>query len=329
MKHWNLQDAPDQEALLQRLNSLSPIADMLPAVVLSTGDDGAQVLLRGYGTAHMAFSTMTWAQPYINEDRQGATPKKASDVVKPGDVVYVTPEEPLPEDNEPAAIEPESIKAEENPGENVSAKSEAPKQKPVVEVGLAQIPKVEGALVSMIPQTGAVQALVGGFSFSDSKYNRALLAKRQPGSNFKPFLYLAALQNGSTAATIINDAPIVFDDSQLETSWRPENSGGHFNGPTRLRQALYQSRNLVSIRLLRATGIDTVLNYVKNLGLDTSTLPHNLSLALGSGTLTPMDVARGFAVIANGGYSIQPYLVQSIHDGRRQGSVPRVQGGAL
>ncbi|WP_406564976.1 penicillin-binding protein 1A [Mangrovitalea sediminis] len=300
--HWDIGQTPDQAKLQDRLNGLNTIANLTPAVVLSMTDQAATVLVKDHGLATMPLSSMQWARRYIDQDRRGPEPKKPSDILQDGDVVYVT------------LAQPTSDGQAANDTSATDGGSVAPPAASLT-VDLAQVPKVEGALVALDPHTGAIEALEGGFSFSDSKYNRALLAKRQPGSNFKPFLYLAALENGDSAATIINDAPIVFNDSQLETEWRPENAGGHFNGPTRLRQALYQSRNLVSIRLLRDIGIDKVLSYVKHLGLDTSTLPDNLTLALGSGTLTPMDIARGFAVIANGGYSIQPYLIQSITDG--------------
>lgn len=182
-------------------------------------------------------------------------------------------------------------------------------------VSLAQAPpRIEGALISLEAKTGAIEALAGGYSFNQSKYNRATQASRQPGSTFKPFLYLSALENGRTPATIYNDAPIVFEDSELETAWRPQNSSGQFYGPTTLREGLYRSRNLVSIRLLRDLGINTTLSYLKQLRLPTENMPSNLSLSLGSGLLTPMELARGFAVIANGGYDVQPYLIERIEE---------------
>lgn len=177
-----------------------------------------------------------------------------------------------------------------------------------------QVPKAEGALISLEAKTGAIEALAGGYSFGQSKYNRAMQARRQPGSTFKPFLYLAALESGITPATIYNDAPIVFDDSELETAWRPQNSSGQFYGPTTLREALYSSRNLVSIRLLRDIGIPQTLDYLKQLKVPVENMPKDLSLSLGSGQLSPMELARGLAVIANGGYDVEPFLIQNITD---------------
>ncbi|WP_369602983.1 penicillin-binding transpeptidase domain-containing protein [Hahella sp. SMD15-11] len=180
------------------------------------------------------------------------------------------------------------------------------------EAALAQVPQVQGALVSLNPTDGAMLAVVGGFDFAQSKYNRAIQAARQPGSNFKPFVYLTALEQGMTAATLVNDAPIVFNDAKLETAWRPENSSGKFLGPTRLRKALYQSRNLVSIRLLQKMGIDTLIDALERFGFDTSRFPRDLSLALGSAALTPLEVARGYAMLANGGYSVTPWLIDRV-----------------
>ena len=216
-------------------------------------------------------------------------------------MVYVRAQEPVQASSEADADES-------------SPQADDPEQPTAATVALAQIPRVEGALISLEAKTGAIQALAGGYSFGQSKYNRAIQARRQPGSTFKPFLYLSALESGMTPATIYNDAPIVFDDSELETAWRPQNSSGQFYGPTRLREALYRSRNLVSIRLLRDLGIEKTLNYLAQLEIPTENMPDNLSLSLGSGQLTPMELARGMAVIANGGYDVEPYLIETISD---------------
>ena len=177
---------------------------------------------------------------------------------------------------------------------------------------LSQIPEAQGSLVSIDAMTGAVVALSGGYDFAVSKFNRAIQAKRQPGSNFKPFLYTAALENGFTPATLVNDAPVVFDDDQLESTWRPENSSGKFYGPTRLRKALYLSRNLVSIRVLRAIGINNATKGIERFGINSNELPRDLSLSLGSYAMTPWDVATGYTVFANGGYKVEPYLIDRI-----------------
>ncbi|WP_029655252.1 penicillin-binding protein 1A [Marinobacter daepoensis] len=287
--------------LSDQLLSYSRIEALVPAVVTSVDDEKneAQVHTRRFGPGIMPFETMTWARRYRTERYTGPEPKAPSDVVSAGDVVYVKIDQL-----------PQVTNTEADPSEQPNEET-APSE---LRVSLTQAPDVEGALISLTAKTGAIEALAGGYSFNQSKYNRATQANRQPGSTFKPFLYLSALENGRTPATIYNDAPIVFEDSSLETSWRPQNSSGQFYGPTTLRKGLYRSRNLVSIRLLRDIGINTTLDYLKRLKLPTENMPANLSLSLGSGLLTPMDLARGFAVVANGGYDVQPYLIERIEE---------------
>jgi penicillin-binding protein 1A len=275
------------------------VASLIPAVVTGVNDEEkvADVYARTLGRAIIPFETMTWARRYKTEDLTGPEPEKPSDVLGRGDIVYVKTMD----------IQPLEVNTD---GESAVGPDQATR----LELALSQVPKVQGALISLDAKTGAIEALAGGYSFSQTKYNRATQARRQPGSTFKPFVYLSALEKGRTPATIYNDAPIVFDDSELETTWRPQNSSGQFYGPTRLREALYRSRNLVSIRLLRDLGIESTIEYLQQLQIPTEDMQEDLSLALGSGLLTPMDLARGFAVIANGGYDVDPYFIQSITD---------------
>jgi len=249
--------------------------DLQPAVVLEVGDKEARIGLDGGQLVTLDWAAMSWARPYIDERHAGPKPKKAGKILARGDLVRVR---------------------KDDKGH----------------WQLAQIPIVSGALVSLSPHDGAIMALSGGFDFQLSKFNRVTQAKRQPGSNFKPFIYSAALEKGFTPASIINDAPIVFRDTNLEGTWRPQNYSGKFFGPTRLRVALSKSRNLVSIRLLKAIGVDYALDYVERFGFDKRQLPRNLSLALGSGSVTPLQLARGFAIFANSGYLISPYLIDRI-----------------
>jgi penicillin-binding protein 1A len=218
---------------------------------------------------------MKWARPFLNTNSMGANPKQPSDVAQVGDLIRVQRQA----DN--------SLK-------------------------FGQIPLAQGALVSLDPTNGAIRSLVGGFAFEQSNYNRALQAKRQPGSSFKPFIYSAALDNGYTPATLVNDAPIVFVDEYLDKVWRPKNDTNTFLGPIRMREALYKSRNLVSIRLLQALGVDRTIDYISKFGFNKQDLPRNLSLALGTATLTPMEIATGWATFANGGYKITPYIIDKI-----------------
>ena len=260
----------------EALADLSAIGGLLPALVTSVDEGVITARTRDAGPIEVSFESMEWARPYIDEDRRGKKPGSAADVVQAGDVIRV--------------------RLTDNGW------------------GFSQLPEIEGALVSLDPDDGAIVALTGGFDFYRSKFNRATQARRQPGSSFKPFIYSAALEHGYTPASIINDAPVVFEDPSLTSAWRPENYGGKFFGPTRLRVALYKSRNLVSIRLLRDIGIDFALAHVARFGVDVQRLPHSLSLALGSGELTPLELATGYSVLANGGYAVEPYFVERVLD---------------
>ena len=259
------------------LGDYDPVGGLPAGLVTSVGDADIQVYLKDGTVISVPWSGMKWARPYIDNYHAGSAPQSPADVVKPGDIIRV---------------------AQLHDGQ----------------WQLAQVPKVEGALVALRPDDGAVIAVTGGFDFFKSKFNRATQASRQPGSSFKPFIYSAALEQGMTPATVINDAPVVFDDPGLEDTWRPENYSGKFFGPTRLREALVHSRNLVSIRVLRAIGINSTLNYLSRFGFDKNTLPRNLSLALGSGAVTPLNLASGYTVFANGGYRVTPYFIDHVED---------------
>ena len=178
---------------------------------------------------------------------------------------------------------------------------------------LDQLPRAQTALVSLDADTGALRALVGGYSYAASKFNRATQARRQPGSSFKPFLYAAAFERGFNPASIVLDAPVVFKDRRGHM-WRPQNDSGNFAGPMRLREALVQSRNLVSVRLLDTIGVDYARRYISHFGFDEASLPPNLSMSLGTASLTPLSIARGYTAFANGGFLITPYFIDSIRD---------------
>ena len=177
---------------------------------------------------------------------------------------------------------------------------------------LSQIPNVNGALISIDSNSGAISALSGGYDFRLSKFNRATQAKRQPGSSFKPFIYSAALNKGYSPASIVNDAPKVFKEDTVSGAWRPKNYGGKFHGPTRLRYGLAKSRNMISIRLLDSIGIKYTLNFMENFGINSEKLPKDLTLALGSGEITPIKLAEAYAYFSNGGYGIKPYLIEQV-----------------
>ena len=266
-------------------------AGLRPALVVGVDKKSAQIYLGNGEEAELPWEGMEWAARYINENRIGDKPEKAEQVVTAGDLIWVR--------QQTIEIEPENKDKEGTPEKKLIW-------------ALSQEPDVAGALVSLRPADGAILAVSGGFDFYSSKFNRATQAQRQPGSSFKPFIYSAALEKDYTPASVINDAPVVFEDSALEDTWRPENYSGKFYGPTRMRVALINSRNLVSIRLLRSIGLRYALNHAKLFGFDTSRLPADLSLALGSGTVTPLELARGYAVFANGGHLVTPYLIERI-----------------
>ena len=243
-------------------------------LVTEVGPETATVIVRGEGAVALPMDAMRWARPYLSDDARGPAPEKPADVVAPGHVVYVS------RDGEGWVLD--------------------------------QVPEIQGAMVVLDPHDGAVVALVGGFDFEESKFNRAVQARRQPGSAFKPFVYSAALDAGFTPATVVNDAPVVLDDPGLEDTWRPKNYSGSFYGPMRLREALVKSRNLVSIRVLDRIGVGHAIEYASRFGFPTSALPRNLTLALGSGNLTPVELAAGYAVFANGGFRVEPYFIDRI-----------------
>lgn len=266
----------------QELLKQKTLGILEPAIVTQVEKSGLLVLTRSGQEESISWDSMKWARPFLNTNSLGARPQNPSSVATIGDLIRV---ERMPDGS----------------------------------LAFRQLPAAQSALVSLDPSNGAIRALVGGFSFEQSNYNRAAQAKRQPGSSFKPFIYAAALDNGFTAASLVNDAPIVFQEAGMEEAWRPKNDNNTFLGPIRLREALYKSRNLVSIRLLQTIGIDYALNYATRFGFKRDELPRNLSLALGTATLTPLEIATGWSVLANGGYRVSPYLIEQISD--RTGNV--------
>lgn len=265
-----------RDAWLEELTQHRALSGLLPAIVSQVDADGIKVLLRDGSERTVSWESMKWARPFLATNSLGPRPQRPADVVARGDLIRIRPD-----------------------GESAT---------------FSQVPVAQAALVSLDPVDGSIEALAGGFSFGQSKYNRAIQAKRQPGSSFKPFVYSAALDAGYTAATLVNDSPIVFVEEGMDRIWRPKNDNNTFLGPIRMREALYKSRNLVSIRLLQSIGIDYTIDYISRFGFQPQDLPRNLSLALGTATLTPMEIATGWTVFANGGYKIEPYLIERVED---------------
>ena len=268
---------PESRAELDAALAAAPArGGFVNGVVTHAGRDTAHLYLGGGGWAELSLEEIRWARPMRGVDRRGPEPRSTADVLQPGDLVRLLRKDGV--------------------------------------WRLRQLPQAAGALVALDPADGAVRALTGGFDFRLSKFNRAAQARRQSGSSFKPFLYSAALDRGYTPATVVNDAPIVYEDDSLEGAWRPENYGGQFYGPTRLREALTHSRNVVSVRVLKDIGREYARGYAERFGFDPARLPDNLTLALGTGESTPLEMAAAFAVFANGGYRVAPYLIDRIED---------------
>lgn len=269
------ESGPPQWAEL--LSPYQPLAGLVPGLVIEADEQAALVYLQNGQTIALGLEQLEWARKQLGRDSLGPRPKSPADVLQAGDIVR-------------------------------TRLGDAGQWR------LAQQPEAEASLVSLDPSNGALKALVGGYNFSRSKFNRVIQSRRQPGSSFKPFLYSAALEHGFTPASIINDAPIVFEDEELERTWKPQNFSESFFGPTRMREAMIHSRNLVSIRLLREIGVPFAREYISRFGFELQDLPANLSMALGSANLPPLALARGYAVFANGGFLVEPFYIWSVSD---------------
>jgi len=285
--------AVGEEEAFKQLRKIISYGEIEPVLVMAVEDKEATVLRKNGERATLDWDSMSWARPYKNVNWIGKKPKTAADVLKVGDIVRIRP------------------RAEE---EKAKPDAEAEQTAPEQRWELTQLPRVQGSFIALNPQNGAILALQGGFNFHHNKFNRATQANRQLGSNVKPFIYTAALSKGYTPATLINDAPVVFHDKNLESSWRPQNYSKKFYGPTRLREALYRSRNLVSIRILQSIGIKSGVEALTQFGFDPAKLPANLSLSLGTADVTPLEVVTGYATFANGGFRVTPNFIDRIDD---------------
>jgi len=274
----NLSGTKDWPATLKKLPTINQLQ---PAAITTVEDKSVKAQLPWGDIVTIKWEGLSWARRDLGNGRVTYPPKKAADILATGDVIYL----------------------DKQPDETWR---------------LAQTPQAQSALVALNPQNGAILALVGGFNFYDKPFNRVTQATLQPGSNLKPFIYSAGLANGLTAASVINDAPIVIRQPMQEV-WRPQNDNLTFNGPMRLREALVRSRNMVSIRILQSVGINKTIDYLARFGFDPKKMPHGLSLALGTPNVTPLEVVTAYAVFANGGYKVQPYFIDKILD--REGKV--------
>jgi penicillin-binding protein 1A len=263
--------------LQAQLEEFPVIGGLRPAIVEKVDAKSATIYVRDLGTVNLPWEKLLWARRELPEEKTDHAPAQASEILNRGDVIYTV------------GRTPESVL-------------------------FVQVPEAQSALVSVDPKDGAIVALVGGFDFFQSKFNRVVQARRQPGSGFKPFIYAAAFDKGYTPASMVLDAPVVIDEQGNEKSWRPHEDTDKFYGPVLLRDALVHSRNLVSVRLMRAIGVDYARNYVTRFGFDKSQLPGDLTLALGTASLSPLQVAIGYSAFANGGFKVSSYYIDRVED---------------
>tara|TARA_Y100001978_G_C23670755_1_gene423617 strand:- start:41 stop:1705 length:1665 start_codon:yes stop_codon:yes gene_type:complete len=259
------------------LKKLDAIGNQEPSIVTKIDGESLFLLRKDFQEIVLNWEEQKWARPFLNSNERGQRPKSPEKLFKVGDVIRV-----------------EQINKSD--------------------FRLGQVPAIQGAFVAMDPNDGSIKALVGGYDFKQNQFNHVTQARRQPGSSFKPFYYAGALENGLTAATIFNDAPLVLPGGELEETYRPKNSGDAFQGSIRLREALYRSINLVSIRVLLDLGPENAIKYVSRFGFNTSNFPKDLQLAFGGGTiaLSPIEVATAYATFANGGFKIEPFFIRTI-----------------
>jgi penicillin-binding protein 1A len=260
-----------------QLEEFPIIGGLKPAIVQQVEAKSAKIYVKDLGVATLPWEKLLWARRELPDEKVDRPPTQASEILSRGDVIYTV------------GRTPDSLL-------------------------FVQVPEAQSALVSVDPKDGAVVALVGGFDFFQSKYNRVIQARRQPGSGFKPFIYAAAFNKGFTPASVVLDAPVVIDEEGKEEAWRPHEDTGRFYGPVRLRDALVHSQNLVSVRLMRAIGGQYTRDYVTRFGFDKSQLPDDLTLALGTAELSPLQVAIGYSTFANGGFKVSSYYIDRIED---------------
>ena len=259
------------------LDQRPAVGGLRPAIVESVEDKSAKIFVKDMGSVTLPWTKLSWARRELPEEKTDRSPAQAAEIFGRGDVIYTV-------GNSPQTLQ------------------------------FVQVPEAQSALVAMDPKDGAVVALVGGFDFFQSKFNRVTQARRQPGSGFKPFIYAAAFDKGYTPASVVIDAPIVIDTAGNDVGWRPKEMEGEFFGPVRLREALAHSRNLVSVRLVRDIGVEYTRDYVTRFGFDKTHVPDDLTMALGTAELSPLQVVTGYAAFANGGFRVTPYYIDRILD---------------
>jgi len=264
------------DEISQHLSSIKDFKKLQAAVVIKIDKKSLIAQLKSGEQIEVLWPGLKWARSFITDEYQGSAPKKAADILSEGALIRISQTEQV--------------------------------------WTLGQIPQVSSAIVSLDPVDGAIKAIVGGYDFGKSQFNRATQAKRQLGSNIKPFLYSYAMSQGFTLASIINDAPITQWDPSQGAAWRPKNSPPIYNGPTRLRLGLAQSKNVMSVKLIQELGVSGTIDHLAKFGFPKEDLPQGESLALGSASVSPIAAATGFAAFANGGYKVSPYFIERVED---------------
>ncbi|HAS6340760.1 penicillin-binding protein 1A [Vibrio vulnificus] len=283
---WKAGEAAWDEAKMdEHLSNQPTYGELIPAIVTKVEGKNATIWVKREQSQTIAWSGMNWARKFITDERQGSAPNSAQDILAPGEQIWVR-----------------KVVTTDDKGESQESWH------------LSQVPNANTAFIAMNPDNGSVLSLVGGFNFVHNKFNRATMSVRQVGSSIKPFIYSAAIDKGMTLATLINDAPINKWDESQGTAWRPKNSPPTYIGPTRLRIGLATSKNVMAVRTLREVGLDETREYLTRFGFELDQLPRSETIALGAGSLTPMKMAQGFSVFANGGYYVEPYYISHIED---------------
>ncbi len=281
--------AMNEDEMKKHLRKQPTYGQLRPAIVTNVTDKSAMVYIKGRGNAELSWDAVKWARKFITDDKQGPVPKKTTDVLTRGEQIWVRPLTTTQiEDSEKGEAQFEYTWK------------------------LSQVPNANTAFVAMNPDNGAILSLVGGFNFVHNKFNRATQSVRQVGSGIKPFIYAAAVNKGLTLATLINDAPINQWDAAGGTAWRPKNSPPTYVGPARMRIGLAQSKNVMAVRVLRQVGLDETRDYLTRFGFELDKLPRSETIALGAGSLTPVKMAQGYSVFANGGYYVEPFYISRV-----------------
>lgn len=307
-QHYELSEQVSSADMLAWLQDIPVVANLQPALVTAAADDKAVILLKNGVISELLLEDVNWAREYVDENHRGKKITTVGQVLKAGDIIRVRNYQ-ITTKAKPAIADTEN---------NTETDAQATIEKTQQRFKLAQIPDVSGGFISLEPKSGAIEVLVGGYNFVLNQFNMVTQARRQPGSNIKPFVYSAAFDKDFTAASMINDSPIVETDKTAENIWRPKNDSDKYAGPTSLRTALTLSKNTVSVRLVRKIGAGYTKSYLEKIGFPGQHMQPYLSLALGSASFTPLEVVTGYAALANGGYKVTPWFIDRIEDASGQ-----------